>query len=233
MISFQQFQEKVETASKEIKNLVSSNTIRNKILDQLAGRVSQREENFGNIRVGIIVESNSEKFEVLRVESSYIHVVSSDGKLQKKWLHECKAICPAADTKPTIKNGQILFKGYLSKSLTEDTVAYIFEKCLKSNSFLLLSFLSAHDKMVESTDVVKQKQLVEQTFKFSEKLGIPTSAVMNELDDTMILECAQGNISYSAPNPKKIKEVIASLGIQESNKYSNEIITNLIRMIKE
>ena len=68
-------------------------------------------------------------------------------------------------------------------------------------------------------------------FKYSEKMGIPITEMMDSLDDKMILEAAQGNISYSAPIKTKIRDLLLTLEETINNK-DHDVIKNLLNMTR-
>lgn len=236
MITFQQLKEKT-THRSTMTNITESleemsGKVKTQVLEQLKKKSVIREERFGIFCSGDLVESGGTTYEVIGVGSSYIHVISKDGNTYKKWIHECTKVGKASLQALRIQDGQILWKGYLTKTLPLDTVNFIKENYKSLDMFLLLSFLTTHDKMVEESSIEKRKPLVEQTFKYSEKLGILPTEIMKTLDDTMILEAAQGNIRYSPPDINKVRNVIQSILSENQNNKYNKIIQNLIQMVE-
>ena len=173
-------------------------TIKKKLIEQLVQKTKQREDNFGAMSVGDIVEAEGSKFEVVNVGSSYLTVINESGQLVKKWLHECLVIGKSKNNKIQIVENQISYKGYVSKHLTEAMVSQVSEK-RNFNRFMMISFLTRYDMMMEESDINKQKSLAEQVIGYSEKLGLRIDENINNIDDKMIFEAAQGHIKYSAP----------------------------------
>lgn len=204
--------------------------VKKQIAEGIAKKVQEREERFGRIINGNIVEVADQKYEVLKVESSYVSVINESGEISRKWLNEIKVIGHNSDNKIIVnEDGQISYKGYTTKSLSKEMVESLSAK--KSfNRFLLMTFLQNYDLMNEEHDVNKLQRLVEQVMSHAVKLQVRYDKVISEMDDQMILEAAQGNIHYNTPCVSKIKDILATL---EVNKYEdNSIIQNLQAMIR-
>lgn len=214
----------------EKKAKLELSRIKKRIVEQLAVKIKDREEMFGHVNIGDIVENNGSKFEVVKVESSYVTVINEQGELLKKWLNEIFVTGSNTDNRISInESGQVAYKGYNSKHVSKELAEHLQSK-RQFNRFLMISFLTNYDAMMEEQDLNKQKRLVEQVMSHAIKLQIPFDEVINQMDDKMIVEGAQGNISYTTPCTRKIRNLLSTL---EVNKYKdNSIIQNLQAMIR-
>lgn len=204
--------------------------IKKRVVEQLAVKIKDREEKFGHVNVGDLVENNGSTFEVVKVESSYVTVINEQGELLKKWLNEIFVTGANPENKITVnENKQVSYKGYTTKHISEEMVEHLQTK-KHFNRFLMISFLTNYDTMLEEQDLNKQKRLVEQVMNHAIKLQIPFDRIINQMDDKMIYEGAQGHVNYSTPCTRKIKNLLGTL---EVNKYmDNSIIQNLQAMIR-
>ena len=236
MITFQQLQEisKNRIASNDaIHSKLATDSIKKKIIEQLEIKAVLREENFGKFAVGDIIEGihTGIRAEVVNVRSSYVTCIAN-GILENCWLHECKVVGKNKTNKLNFVEGQIEYKGYTTKHLSEKMIAALSE-CRNFNRYLMFSFLTRYDMMVEEADLNKQKALVEQVIGYIDKLDLQLDETTNELDDKMIFEGAQGHITYYAPNKAKVKSLLESLNVDsDTDKYNNEIVVNLLQMIR-
>ena len=235
MITFQQLQEisksRIATAE-NISSKLATDSIKKKIIEQLEIKAVLREENFGKFAVGDIIEGNTGiRAEVVNVRSSYVTCIAN-GTLENCWLHEIRVVGKNKTNKLNFVEGQIEYKGYTTKHLSEKMIAALSE-CRNFNRYLMFSFLTRYDMMVEEADLNKQKALVEQVVGYTEKLNLQIDEIINDLDDKMIFEGAQGHITYYAPNKAKVKSLLESLNVNsDTDKYNNEIVVNLLQMIR-
>ena len=235
MITFQQLQEisksRIATAE-NISSKLATDSIKKKIIEQLEIKAVLREENFGKFAVGDIIEGNTGiRAEVVNVRSSYVTCIAN-GALENCWLHEIRVVGKNKTNKLNFVEGQIEYKGYTTKHLSEKMIAALSE-CRNFNRYLMFSFLTRYDMMVEEADLNKQKALVEQVVGYTEKLNLQIDEIINDLDDKMIFEGAQGHITYYAPNKAKVKSLLESLNVNsDTDKYNNEIVVNLLQMIR-
>ena len=204
--------------------------IKKRIVEQLSVKIKDREEKFGHVNVGDLVETNGNTFEVVKVESSYVTVINEQGELLKKWLNEIFVTGSNPDNKIVIEeSGQVVYKGYHTKHVSKELAEHLQTK-KHFNRFLMISFLTNYDAMMEEQDIQRKKRLVEQVMSHAIKLQIPFDSTINKMDDMMIYEGAQGNVNYSTPCTRKIKSLLSTL---EVNKYKdNSIIQNLQAMIR-
>lgn len=233
MITFDDIVKRTKEASileSERKSRMELHNLKKEILAKIVENVQAREQHFGNISIGNIIESNEERYEVVKVESSYVNVVDNIGNLHVKWLADVDSvISESTDMDFVLREGtQVSYKGYLSKNLDPELVENIVGK--KFNPYIMLNFLHKYDEMMERHEPRKQKRIVEQVMKYAMKLQLSFDSNIQAHDDWMIYEAAQGNIKYNTPSVKKIKAILETLDI---NKYKdNIIISNLQEMIR-
>lgn len=231
MITYNELIEKTKQWSileEERKSRMELANLKKEILNKIVENVQTRENNFGKVSVGDIIVSKNSEYEVIKVESSYVNVIS-EGTLSRIWLADIDStIGHNKNNLVESSESQVKYKGYKTVNISPELKECILGN--KYNPYLMLSFLMKYDQMMERHEPKIQKRIVEQVMKYAMKLGIPFDSNIHAHDDWMILEAAQGNIRYNTPSVKKIKSILETLDI---NKYKdNSIISNLQEMIR-
>lgn len=132
------------------------------------------------VNVGDSVEVNGEISEVINVGPNYVTLIK-EGKTFKSWITEIKKVSSSTPNHsiPTIHEGNISFKGFISKNIPQDSSTKIVE-CYSNtlDGYAFYNFVVATDSLLSANPnnliecYYKYRNDFERVSKYMNKFGI-------------------------------------------------------------
>lgn len=100
-------------------------------------------------KIGELVESNGQRFEIIDRGSNYVVVVDSDGNTSRKWIRDVVSIREDVDVTLDNDMAEVTYKGYKTKNFNSDhQVASCFQRLFKTDKdpVAILNALKATDE---------------------------------------------------------------------------------------